>query len=87
VARRSGDWSYLFYRNGRQDDPRTYDLVILQGGQVVDAIVRAPGRAYTGVSSSPIGRLPAFTPPRRAAAATPAGAVTGVRVNPPTPYP
>jgi hypothetical protein len=34
------------------------DLVILQNGQVVDAVVRWPGHGYSGESSSPPGRAP-----------------------------
>jgi hypothetical protein len=82
VARTAGSWRYLYYRNGQLRDPRTYDVVFLQDGQVVDAIVRAPGRSYLGTSSSPVNRLPEFTPPRRTAPGA-AGAVTGVRVTSP----
>jgi hypothetical protein len=41
----------------------TLDVVILEKGQVVDAIVRANYHQYEGVSSSPADRKPAFTKP------------------------
>lgn len=80
TVRRVNDWTYLFYENGRERATGMYDVVFLQNGQVVDAIVRAEGRVYAGTSSSPEGRVPEFTPPRT----TPAtGAeVGGARVNP-----
>ena len=31
--------------------------------EIVDAIVRFTGHTYTGVSSSPLERVPEFTPP------------------------
>ena len=85
AVRRINDWTYLFFRNGQERELGYYDVVFLQGGQVVDAVVRAPEHVYLGTSSSPAGRVPEFTPPRQ----TPppgggaAGAVTGVRVNAP----
>ena len=82
AVRRVGDWTYLSYRNGREHHLGYYDTVFLQGGQVVDAILRAPEHVYVGTSSSPEGRAPVFTPPRTAPPPTSsAGAVTGVRVN------
>jgi hypothetical protein len=57
VAERTvGDWTYLYYRNGCEASCGTFDVVFLQGGRVVDAIVRAPGHTYDGTSSSPPGR-------------------------------
>lgn len=82
AVRRSGDWTYLFFLNGAERELGFYDTVFLQGGQVVDAIVRAPEHVYAGTSSSPAGRVPVFTPPRQAPPPTSsAGAVTGVRVT------
>ncbi len=63
VERSLGGWLYLHYRNGCEVSCGTSDVVMLQGGQVVDAIVRAPGHTYSGVSSSPPGRVGVFTPP------------------------
>jgi len=81
TVRRMNDWTYLFYRNGRERQVGFYDVVFLQGGQVVDAIVRSESHVYAGQSSSPEGRTPEYTPPEPAPADT-AGAVTGVRVKP-----
>ena len=81
AVRRMNDWTYLFYRNGREREVGFYDVVFLQGGQVMDAIVRSAAHVYAGQSSSPEGRTPVFTPPEHEAADT-TGAVTGVRVKP-----
>ena len=62
-----GAYTYLFYRRDCQPGCGAPDLVILERGQVVDAITRTPSRRYDGVSSSPDTRAPGFT----AAAATP----------------
>ena len=61
--RQTGDRVYLYYRNGCENSCGTYDLVLLEGGEVVDAVVRHPAHVYSGVSSSPAGRQPQFTPP------------------------
>jgi hypothetical protein len=61
--RGSGAWTYLFFRNGCEVTCGTFDVVLLENGQVVDAIVRAPGHAYSGVSSSPPERPAEFTAP------------------------
>ncbi|OGT96196.1 MAG: hypothetical protein A3I79_07355 [Gemmatimonadetes bacterium RIFCSPLOWO2_02_FULL_71_11] len=88
AVRRTGDWTYLYYANGLERQAGFWDVVFLQGGQVVDAIVRAPGRTYLGQSSSPPERAPQFTPPAqppanpRPDAAGAPGAVTGIRVTP-----
>ena len=84
AVRRVNDWTYLFFRNGRERQVGYYDVVFLQSGQVVDAIVRGDGHEYLGQSSSPPGRTPVFTPPASAAPAdsTKGGAVTGVQVKP-----
>jgi len=82
AVRRVNDWTYLFYRNGREREVGYYDTVFLQGGQVVDAITRNDSHVYAGQSSSPEGRTPMYTPPRPPAADSAAGAVTGVQVKP-----
>lgn len=84
AVRRVNDWTYLFYTNGQ----RHYgydDVVMLQGGQVMDAVLRAPEHVYLGRSSSPPDRLPEFSPPRQSPPSGAPGAVTGVRVTPPQP--
>jgi len=83
AIRRVNEWTYLFFRNGQERELGYYDVVFLQSGQVVDAVVRAPEHVYLGTSSSPPGRIPEFTPPRRPPEAGAPGAVTGVRVNAP----
>ncbi len=62
LERSVGDWTYMYFRNGCERACGTYDLVILERNQVVDAIVRGTGHTYAGVSSSPPGRLAEFTP-------------------------
>jgi hypothetical protein len=82
ATRRAGDFTYLFFANGAERRVGWYDVVFLQNGQVVDAIVRGPGRTYLGVSSAPPGRTPG--PSSRPGAGDPnqPGAMTGVRMNP-----
>lgn len=64
VAERATDTrTYLYYRNGCEASCGTFDVVFLENGAVVDAIVRGPGHQFAGVSSSPPGREAAFTPP------------------------
>ena len=63
VERASEDWVYLYFRNGCEISCGTDDIVLLQDGQVVDAIVRGQGHTYSGVSSSPPGRTAERTMP------------------------
>ena len=63
-VRRAAEWIYIYYPNGCERTCGTADVVILQNGQVVDAIVRWPGHGYSGQSSSPPGRTPAMTQPQ-----------------------
>ncbi len=58
-----GNWTFLYFRNGCEWACGTFDIVMLEGGQVVDAIVRGVGHTYAGVSSSPADRVAEFTPP------------------------
>ena len=61
TVRKAGAMTFLYFRN---DCPRrcgTHDVVLLEGGQVVDAIVRDSHRRYDGVSSSPVERKPEAT--------------------------
>jgi len=64
TEREMGDWTYLYFRNGCERRCGTFDIVFLQGGQVVDAVVRAPNHAYSGVSSSPPNSEALFSPPQ-----------------------
>jgi hypothetical protein len=83
ATRTVNDWTYIFYRNRRERAVGYTDVVMLQHGQVMDAIVRSPDHVYAGVSSSPEGRVPVYTPPAHQAADSSQGAaVTGVRVKP-----
>lgn len=56
--RKTGDHTYLFYRNGCEQSCGMNDLVVLDDGKVSDAIFRSPGRRYSGNSSSPTGVKP-----------------------------
>jgi hypothetical protein len=67
AERAAGSWNYLYFRNGCEVSCGTFDVVFLQSGQVVDAIVRGPGHGYAGTSSSPPGREPVATAPRSGA--------------------
>lgn len=58
AIRHAGSFTYLHYPNGCEHSCGTDDVVILQDGQVVDAIVRWSGHGYSGQSSSPPGRTP-----------------------------
>ena len=46
-------FTYLLYKNGCEKKCGMNDLVVLDSGKVVDAVFRAPGRTYSGTSSSP----------------------------------
>jgi len=60
-SRVRGDYKYLFFANGCQPACGTQDVVILERGQVIDAIARDPRHRYDGISSSPAGRTPSRT--------------------------
>jgi hypothetical protein len=84
AVRRLNDWTYLFYRNGDERYYGYYDVVFLQNGQVMDAVVRSPQHVYAGQSSSPPDRMPSFTRPDQPPGTAGSGAaVTGVHVNAP----
>jgi hypothetical protein len=53
AVRHTGTRTYLFFPNGCERSCGTADIVTLDNGQVVDAIVRWPGHGYSGQSSSP----------------------------------
>lgn len=57
-VRRAGEWTYLYFRNGCEWSCGTYDLVFLQSGKVVDAVLRWPGHNFSGQSTSPPGVVP-----------------------------
>ncbi len=58
AVRHQGEWTYLFFRNGCEYSCGTEDVVTLQNGQVVDAVLRWPGHGYSGQSSSPAATKP-----------------------------
>ena len=58
AVRHQGEMTFLYFRNGCEYTCGTEDVVFLQNGQVVDAVLRWPGHGYSGQSSSP-----AATPP------------------------
>ncbi len=62
AVRRVGVYTYLFFQNGCEYTCGTMDVVTLQNGRVVDAIVRWDGHRYSGESSSPPGRVPFANP-------------------------
>jgi hypothetical protein len=62
AVRRVGQYTYLFFRNGCEYTCGTMDVVMLQDGKVVDAIVRWDGHRFSGESSSPPGRVPFANP-------------------------
>jgi len=63
ARRNAADFTYLHYPNGCEYSCGTNDIVILQNGQVVDAILRWSGHGYSGESSSPPGSVPEPTIP------------------------
>jgi hypothetical protein len=58
AVRRVGDMTYLYYPNGCEYTCGTADVVFLQNGRVVDAVLRWPGHGYSGQSSSPFATPP-----------------------------
>jgi len=66
AERRADGREYLYFRNGCEVSCGTFDVVFLEGNQVVDAIVRGRGHTYAGTSSSPPGREGTPTLPGRA---------------------
>jgi hypothetical protein len=62
AVRTLGTHTYMYFRNGCPTAQcGMNDVVILERGQVVDAIVRASAHRYGGVSSSPAARAPSPT--------------------------
>jgi hypothetical protein len=58
AVRHAGPRTYLFFPNGCERSCGTADVVTLDNGSVVDAIVRWYGHGYSGMSSSPKGGRP-----------------------------
>ncbi|MBW7934279.1 MAG: hypothetical protein H3C62_11895 [Gemmatimonadaceae bacterium] len=76
--RAAGEATFLFYRNGCERTCGMNDLVVLERGQVTDAILRSPRRRYSGTSSSPR-MIPAAEAAK--AKATPAAAPTDAPIT------
>lgn len=81
AVKRMNEWTYLFYRNWNEASIGFNDVVFLQHGQVVDAVIRGDDRVYLGNSSSPGNRNPEMTPPQQRPDGA-SGTVNGVRVSP-----
>jgi hypothetical protein len=60
ASRTRGDFTYLNYPSSCMPACGTQDVVILQGGKVVDAIARSSNHPYDGPSSL-TGKAPGFT--------------------------
>ncbi len=58
AVRHAGEYTYLFFNNGCEYTCGTMDVVTLQNGAVVDAVLRWDGHRYSGESSSPPGKMP-----------------------------
>jgi hypothetical protein len=58
TARKAGSMTYLYYLNDCMRTCGTHDVVFLENGQVVDAVVRDSHHGYDGVASSPRDRKP-----------------------------
>ena len=63
TERALGAWTYLYFRNGCEASCGTFDVVFLENGQVVNAIVRGQGHTYAGTSTSPAGTAVRATTP------------------------
>ncbi len=77
--RKTGDHTYLFYRNGCEQTCGMNDLVVLDDDKVSDAIFRSPGRHYSGNSSSPVGVKPGRSAARAKGADAGDAAIATVR--------
>jgi hypothetical protein len=63
TERTFGAWTYLYFRNGCEASCGTFDVVFLENGAVVNAIVRGAGHSYGGTSTSPPGQAGRATLP------------------------
>lgn len=60
ATRTRGDFTYMSYPSSCMPACGTQDVVILQGGKVVDAVARSSNHPYDGLSSLS-GKAPGFT--------------------------
>lgn len=63
TVKKIGIMSYMYYRSDCLKKCGTNDVVFLENGQVIDAVVRDKGRKYDGIASSPADRKPEPTAP------------------------
>lgn len=63
TVRKAGIMSYMYYLSSCLKTCGTNDVVFLENGQVIDAVVRDKGRKYDGIASSPADRKPEPTAP------------------------
>lgn len=64
TTRKAGIMSYMYYRSACLKICGTNDVVFLENGQVIDAVVRDKSRKYDGIASSPADRKPEPTVPQ-----------------------
>lgn len=64
TVRKIGIMSYMYYRSNCLKTCGTNDVVFLEQGQVIDAVVRDKSRKYDGIASSPADRKPEPTAPK-----------------------
>jgi hypothetical protein len=62
AVRHLGEFTYLYFKNGCEYSCGHLDVVTLQNGQVIDALVRWPGHGYAGQSGAPTS-TPTAAPP------------------------
>ncbi|HWA16700.1 MAG TPA: outer membrane protein assembly factor BamE [Gemmatimonadales bacterium] len=64
TVKKIGVMSYMYYRSNCLKTCGTHDVVFLEHGQVIDAVVRDSHRKYDGIASSPADRKPEPTAPQ-----------------------
>lgn len=64
TVRKAGVMSYMYYKSNCLKTCGTNDVVFLEHGQVIDAVVRDTHRKYDGIASSPASRKPEPTAPQ-----------------------
>lgn len=81
LTRVQGDWGYYFYTNDCLPRCGSDDVVFFRNGAVVSAVLRAPGRRFTGGAAAPALVRAQPGGPAAAARAGAGAAVGGVRVE------
>jgi len=62
AVRHRGAFTFLFFQNGCEYSCGMMDVVTLESGRVIDAVLRWPGHNYAGQSTSPTGGEPTAPP-------------------------